>query len=419
MFSSGIIVFILKIIGAGLSLLNTIIIAKELGVDDAGIYFFAFSLLVLLGTFSRLGVDNVIVKSSSLHSSTAEMGKVKYEFLLISIVIFFFSCFVCFIISLSIFFGAFSSLNEIYLYFFLGVTGLSLSFIVSNFLLGIGYPVLSTFMVSVLIPSVFLFLLYAYKYSSDTLLTLEACFMLYCITVFLVGAFSFLFFCYKVRYVNKIKSAPKSLYFLSKIFFISVIADLVFLNTPIFVLEKFSTPADVALYSVSFRIATLLAFVFVSLNRVISPSFTVMYAKSMFFELFLLIKKCVALILSCGAFFMILCYFFSDYILLLFGEEYLAASSLLLLFVLFQMLCSLYYFIRNIFQLTGQEQKAKKNDFLLAIIGLCSSLILTPIFDSNGAIVSLIISVFITLLISVNQLYKSETYSKYRNNVCR
>ncbi|MFI8622095.1 oligosaccharide flippase family protein [Marinomonas sp. NPDC078689] len=54
--------FFLKILGSFLGFFSTILIARKLGATDSGYYFFSFSIVMIISTISRFGLDHTLLK---------------------------------------------------------------------------------------------------------------------------------------------------------------------------------------------------------------------------------------------------------------------------------------------------------------------------------------------------------------------
>lgn len=60
------IAFLLKVFGTVLSFALSLLLARTLGAEGSGTYFLAFSVVTLLATFSRLGMDGTLVRFSAV-----------------------------------------------------------------------------------------------------------------------------------------------------------------------------------------------------------------------------------------------------------------------------------------------------------------------------------------------------------------
>jgi O-antigen/teichoic acid export membrane protein len=58
----------IRILGAGMAFVFNLIIARQLGAEQTGYFFLAFSLVMFLSAFTRLGFDNTVLRFTSEHA---------------------------------------------------------------------------------------------------------------------------------------------------------------------------------------------------------------------------------------------------------------------------------------------------------------------------------------------------------------
>jgi len=75
--SKGAVAFILKIVGAGLAFLLQIAVARYLGASGAGLYFLALTIITLVATVARLGMDFSVVRFVAAQASENDWSKIK------------------------------------------------------------------------------------------------------------------------------------------------------------------------------------------------------------------------------------------------------------------------------------------------------------------------------------------------------
>ena len=76
----GAVAFGVKIVAAGSAFGMNVVIARELGADQAGLYFLAFTLVLTLAAISRLGLENTIVRFIASHHAAQEWPEIKQVF---------------------------------------------------------------------------------------------------------------------------------------------------------------------------------------------------------------------------------------------------------------------------------------------------------------------------------------------------
>lgn len=405
LFSKSIFVLIIKVFGALFSFGIAAYVTRTLNTEGAGKYFYAVSIVIFIATLSRMGTDNAIIKVSTLLNNKKEyerLNDIAFKTLL------------C-ITSVSILFSLFlyllePQLNLIdgtpYLYIAFGITGTSTLLYLSNYLIGKGRVVNGMVVASLCQPALLSILLLINQLVGISDVTLTLLIQLYCLSFFCVSLVLFLTGVVKAKKYLVKKSDDNLIFSLSKVFFVTVIVDLIFLYFPFFLLGYYHSATDVAYYSVCLRVATLLAFVFTAVNKVFAPSISLSYINNEREKIKNKIVSCLLIIIVSGFIFMFICMFFSKNILSFFGSGYVDLSELLLLFVLFQIIASLYFFIRTVFQMTEEEQFSKNLDLLLLILGSGCSYFLVPEYGAYGAVISLISSLLLVLILSATRLVR-------------
>lgn len=71
------IAFVLKGVGAGLSFLLNVMIARYLGAEGAGIYFMAFTLSTIAVAIGRMGLDNTILRFIATALANGDLAALK------------------------------------------------------------------------------------------------------------------------------------------------------------------------------------------------------------------------------------------------------------------------------------------------------------------------------------------------------
>jgi O-antigen/teichoic acid export membrane protein len=74
--SKSAIAFVLKIIGAGLAFIFQVAVARYLGASGSGVYFLALTIITLVATVGRLGMDNIVTRFVAAHASENDWSKV-------------------------------------------------------------------------------------------------------------------------------------------------------------------------------------------------------------------------------------------------------------------------------------------------------------------------------------------------------
>lgn len=71
------IAFAIKIVAAGSVFAMNVVISRQLGADEAGLFFLAYTIVFIAAAVSRLGLDNTLVRFIAAHHTAHEWGKIK------------------------------------------------------------------------------------------------------------------------------------------------------------------------------------------------------------------------------------------------------------------------------------------------------------------------------------------------------
>jgi len=71
------IAFAVKILAAGSAFAMNVVIARQLGADEAGLFFLAYTVVLIAAAVSRLGLDNTFVRFIAAHKATNGWGRIK------------------------------------------------------------------------------------------------------------------------------------------------------------------------------------------------------------------------------------------------------------------------------------------------------------------------------------------------------
>jgi O-antigen/teichoic acid export membrane protein len=71
------IAFGVKILAAGSAFAMNVVIARQLGADEAGLFFLAYTIVFIAAAVSRLGLENTFVRFIAAHHASNEWGRIK------------------------------------------------------------------------------------------------------------------------------------------------------------------------------------------------------------------------------------------------------------------------------------------------------------------------------------------------------
>jgi len=171
LFKQGVGTLVLWVIGGGLTFISVLFFARVLGVADFGLFSLGLVIITVISVFTRLGLDNVVLKQVSSHAIGEKKIANGYIYTVSKIVVI-----IGLVVSVLLWFFAEpissqifnkSDLTNVLKYFSLVIIPMSLVVIWSEVHIAIGKPQFSAFIQAVVPPSLTLIIV-LYLWSVET-----------------------------------------------------------------------------------------------------------------------------------------------------------------------------------------------------------------------------------------------------------
>ncbi|MBN0987761.1 oligosaccharide flippase family protein [Amphritea pacifica] len=389
-----------RILAALATFLASIVLGRYLGVEGAGYYFLAFSIVAVLSAVSRAGLDNTIIRFIGAAAPDKQWGRVSSVLnrsLVISLSL---SC----AASIAVFFCSSWLANNIFgkpdLAFVLrsmapSIIGLSLLTLISMSLQGLRKIISSILTLNVI---------------ANTFLTLGI--ILFVITqpenaaLLYSGASLFAallgYFIFKVSISSGAGSVEWSelLQSCMPLWIVVIMGQLVQYSGQ-FIAGAWVSPEDVAQLAVAQRTALLTSFILMAVNMVVAPRFASMYEKKEFIELQSLALTSVKLMVLFALPVVLCMLLFPSYILMLFGEGFSEGAVYLQILAVGQFINVATGSVGFLLSMSGHEKDLRNTVLISGPVALVLALTLTPLFGATGAAIATAIAVATQNLIAV------------------
>jgi O-antigen/teichoic acid export membrane protein len=165
--------------------------------------------------------------------------------------------------------------------------------------------------------------------------------------------------------------------------------------TETFILGLFHDEASVGLYAAALRLALLINFLIIAFNSILAPNFAALYQQKQLAQIETLARQSVLLMLALTLPIAALFIFFPGLVLSIFGSEFSQAATALILLSLGQLVNIISGPVGIMLQMTGEEQTFRNNLMISAASTLATSLILVPPFAVVGAASSAAIGILL------------------------
>lgn len=395
-----------------INFITSVILARYLGVEDFGLYSLGLSIIIVLNTFTNVGLGQGIVRFVSIYRSEQNYSKVKGIF------------FSSLAISLSVgiltaaIVGIFSNqLSQIF------VQGESLGIVLIILSLGLPFNSIYIFIgamsqaykridyqnliVNIARPLSYLLLILIFIFFNLNLTGITLANSLSTLVVVMIAVLLLLKIFPQIK-----ESTIKPEYELKKLLAFSLpilvtgFTSMLLLRVDRIMIGYFSSETSVGIYNAAANAAINISFFLIPFVNIFAPMAAELYHQHKSEEL----KKAFQdvsrwlLVFTLPLFFVFV--IFSNEILSVFGNEFQAGSTVLIVISLAQLINVFTGPVGVILKMSGHQNIDMFISFLVLITNILLNLILIPIYDMKGAAISTAISIALTNSLRMIMVYK-------------
>lgn len=394
----------MHLVGATLSFLVSLLLAKLIGAVGLGIYFLCVTSTEIFSTISRLGLENSALKFISIANASDERGTIATVYRRCVGLAAFSACILglpawAILVWLPI--GAshhaeFTSLIPFLMIALIPVTVLSVQ---TEAFKAIGRPGAAVFTQTVLPQAVLLLLVVVLELQNRT--TLAAVLASYASAFILAMLLAFVRWGFIVKdFFRKASFSTAVLLGTSLPILIVTSLNLVVAWTDTMVLGILSTPEQLGVYGVALRISATVAFILIAINSVVAPQFAGLHSSGRHAELEILARRSSFWTLVGAAPLILIFIIFPTQILGLFGEQFEAGAWPLRLLALAQIVNVSTGQLTSLLIMTGHEKLMRNNMIFSAALNFAGNLALVPLFGALGAAIATAVSISVMKLIA-------------------
>ena len=382
-------VFGVRIAGALFSFALNVLIARRFGAQEAGLYFLGLNIITILALFSRLGLENSILRFTARSLGENDLESLRQNHI-VGIVL-------C--ASFAIFCGA-------GVYFFsgtiaetiLGVPELgptlrilgiaiipfSLTLYQAESYKGLGRVLIATLLQNVAASGLMALLLIGLGLRISSV---EYLAWVYLVVLSTLLAASFLLWGHPPSFVAGKIFLVRSRRLIEHGFPLMIIMLLAFgmSKASSFFLARWGQPADVSLFEIAQRCATVPSFFLMSVNTVVAPRFASLYNRGKTAELANLVRTSTVVIILVSVPVLLVIVVFSTKFLALFGPEFPAAKTVLYILAAGQIVNSATGSVGVLLMMTGQGKGMKGLILISATVNIVLNVVLIQMWAINGA----------------------------------
>lgn len=391
--SGALVAFIMKVVAAGAVFGLNVMLARMLGADGSGIFFLAYTILLIVATIGRFGMDNALIRFIATSHSLGSIGQVLGVYQIAMVCSFVFAgC-----LSLTLYFlSPWISVvvfSKVELQYPLSVMALAVvpmalgllhAFALQGlkkiseavFILSVSIPILTCLLSFFLIP----------KYGING--AAWGCFAATIITLVL-GKF---FWHRQTSILSGKNYTPKferaELFKSSFPLFGAAMMNLVILWSPMLFLGAWETEENLGVYSAANRTAMLTSFVLVAVNSIAAPKFAALYKQGEFEALQDVVFNSSKIMILFASPILLVFIFFPELILSVFGAEFEQGATVLVILAVGQFINVSTGLVGCLLMMSGHEALMRNNFVFCAIFGVILNMLLIPKYGILGAAVS-------------------------------
>ncbi|GGK77290.1 oligosaccharide flippase family protein [Amphritea balenae] len=387
-----IISFFCRALAAIAALITSLVIGRQLGAEGAGLYFLAFSIVSFVSAFSRLGLDNTIVRFCGAALPERNWGIIRttvYKAILISSLVSFSLAIVLYysadLLAESLFQK--SELGAVLKLISPGIVGLSVLTLISMALQGTRRIPASILIQTIVVNLVLAIGLYIYSVSSP-----ESAALAYSITTVLTVIFGCYLFFSNLERGSQVVSW-QALFKSCMPLWIVVIMQQTVQWSGQFIAGSFVSTEEVAQLAVAQRTALLVSFVLMAVNMVVAPRYAAMFKQAKMAELEDMAITSTRIMIFLSIPVVTIMVVIPDYIMGLFGEGFSGGASLLQILAVSQFVNVMTGSVAYLLTMSGHEKELRNTALISGPVAIVLGLVLTPIYGVTGAAIATAIAI--------------------------
>lgn len=378
--------------GAALSgVLMTLMITREFGSSNSGVFFLCLSIVTFVSVISRCGLDNTILRLSSIYYQRQKFGAIKSllckSFKLIMLAQIAFACITVLLLpylSTKVFEIAGFSLTLSKLIFISPI--LSLVIVQSVVFQSMNMTKYSILFQNLLLNSLCIFLLF---FSNDSFNSLLNIYILATTITFFVS----FFFLKQLLGKDKRANVPSKLIFESCLpqWLVSFVGQIQLWAGPIFI-GIWHNSELIAHFVASQRVTVVSLLILTAVNLMYSPKFANLYSNGELSALETIAKRCTRFSFMFALPIFIVTVTFSEQIMAGFGEQFRHAWKVLVILAFGHLVNACTGPVNFLLAMTGFEKDLRNISLVTMIIIISSSVIFIPQYGAVGAAIATALS---------------------------
>lgn len=391
--------FFLRGIGAGFAFMLNVAIARLLGVDGAGLYFLALSVISIISIIARLGLDNALLRFISVYASKNEWRMVGGVFsfgIRMAIVSSIILTLTCFTLAPWLALALFEK-PELALplrWMSLGIMGASLMMLMSECLKGVRNVREAMLVSGVLYPLIALALVWPLV----TLFGASGASAAYVLGTGGAAVMGYLFWRRTIVSTGNLPNlfpVDKLLASSRPLFVMSILNGAILLWVPLLLLGVWGTTEESGIFGAAVRVVTLLTFFLHAVNTIVAPKFAALYHEGEMETLGRVARHSALLITLAASPVFILFFAAADDVMSVFGPDFHKGGLVLTILTFSQFINSITGSVGFLLAMSGNERHVRNAAILGALALLLLSVVLIPSYGMVGAAIAMAVGLIV------------------------
>ena len=398
------IALVLKVLGAGLTFLFNLVLARTLGAEGAGLYFLALTVTTIATVFGRMGLDNTLLRFTAANVAVENWVTVrgvyvkgmKLAFIVSSI-----SAIVVFLFAPVLAEKLFQK-PELVIpmrWMALAIVPMTVLILHAELLKGIKRIRDSLLVFGVGVPAISLIVLYFLGGSNGVLGAVWA-YSIGAIFAAFIGVILWFVATPEIRNISGVFQTKELLQSSIPLFWIALL-NMLISWTATFALGIWGTEEEVGIFSMASRTAMLTSLILTSVNSISAPKFAELYKKKDMTTLGATARSTAKLMTFIVSPFLLLFLIAPQWVMGIFGEEFQKGGILLSILAIGQFVNVSTGSVGYLLMMTGNEKLMRNNVAFVAFLCIFLCVLFVPKYGSLGAVIATSISLSLQNVIAM------------------
>lgn len=389
--SGAAIALVLKVLGAGLTFLFNLVLARTLGAEGAGLYFLALTVTTIATVFGRIGLDNTILRFIAANASVNDWSAVKGVYvksMKLALIASSFSATALFVFAQVLADKVFQ-IPELFIpvrWMSFAVVPMTIVMLHAQALKGLKRIRDSFIVFGVGVPAISLAAFLLLNKSYDVKMAVWA-YTFAAILTALLGVILWYIATPQLRKVlasfrtNELLKSSMPLFWVSSL-------NMLITMTGTFTLGIWGTKEDVGLYSMASRTVMLMSLILTSVNSISAPKFAELYRKKDMVALGATTRNTARLMTLVASPLLLLFIIAPKWVMGMFGEEFQKGGILLSILAIGQFVNVATGSVGYLLMMSGKEKIMRNNVAFVGMMSVILNVLLVPLYGAFGAVIA-------------------------------